>query len=75
MKWKRERKIGERFSSEKGTFEVREGKCVDGCFLWTGKYNLLDLCRGNAFDHQFCGNCSKVFRKDKKSVIFVKVEE
>lgn len=51
------RKIGERFSTSKGTFEVVEGHCSDGCVFWTGKNNPLSNCRINAFARQIFGEC------------------
>lgn len=73
---KKYRKIGERFSTSKGTFEVVEGHCSDGCVFWTGKNNPLSNCHINAFARQIFGECGHLRRRDGKHVCFLlKTEE
>lgn len=73
---KKYRKIGERFSTSKGTFEVVEGHCTDGCVFWTGKNNPLSCCRINGFARMIFGECGRMRRKDGKNVCFLlKTEE
>lgn len=70
------REIGEKFSTSKGTFEVVEGHCADGCVFWTGKSDFICNCRINGFARAIFGECGRWKRKDGKNVCFLlKTEE
>lgn len=67
---KKELKLGETFQHENINLRVEKAKhCCIGCYFWENRIN----CSGAVID-KITGDCS-VGRKDKTSVIFVKVEE
>lgn len=68
------RKIGEKFSTSKGTFEVKEGHCQDGCVFWTGSLDFLHKCRINNFARDIFGECNCLKRKDGKRAYFSRCE-
>lgn len=65
----KEHKVGEKFKKDGITYEIKESIHCQGCALLTGEYGCLDE-EGERFEE-----CSHIFRKDKKSVIFVQVGE
>jgi hypothetical protein len=64
-----EREIGEIFELEGEKYTVEEGKTCDGCSLDRGEY-CLAYSEGL---REITGKCSCFSRKNKKSVIFVKI--
>lgn len=69
------RKIGTKFATSVGTFEVVEAtdKC-EGCFMHRDTPDKLNQCKHNAFSRQLAGACKAQARKDGKYVIFKKVD-
>jgi len=70
------RKIGTKFTTSVGTFEVVEAtdKC-EGCFMHRDTPDKLNQCKHNAFSRQLAGACKAQARKDGKYVIFKKIEK
>lgn len=69
---KTEYKVGETFQFGLKTLKCveREWSTCDNCFL-----QLFSENRCRFLNDHVVGHCSKFFREDKKSVIFIEVEE
>lgn len=73
-----ERKVGNKFDYEEVTLEVVEHQDCLGCYFH--KYhipcnnNTIRIACNLSTERNAIGHCSKVYREDKKNIIFKEVE-
>lgn len=69
------RKIGSKFTTSVGTFQVVEAhNMCNGCFLYRDTKDPLNRCKHTQLSRKLTGPCKAPARKDGKYVIFIKVD-